>query len=76
MKHNGHFTFESMIDSVCSDKNINSGTILSSDVVCIGSPFIIMLLKKYKEKLGILISIRDNRKQGRLLTPADILVDI
>ena len=41
---------------MCSDEKINLGTILSYDVVCAGSPVIIMLQKskqtnKYKEFL-------------------------
>ena len=69
MKHHGHSTFESVIDNrgMCSDENFISGTILSFDEVCVGSPVIVMLQKKltnrYKEKLGILSSIRDHRKQ-------------
>ena len=83
MAEHNHFTFKSIIDSlgVCSNENINSGAILSFDVVCVGSPVIIMLQKKvkckYKEKLGILS--REEKKlgkQGRLPTPADILVNI
>ena len=44
VKRNSHFTFESALDSwgTCSDENINSGTILSFDVICMGSPVIIM----------------------------------
>ena len=30
----------------CSDENINSSAILSFDVVCVGSPVIIMLQEK------------------------------
>ena len=46
MKCNGHFTFESVIDSwgACSDKNINSGVILSFDVVCVSTPVIIIII--------------------------------
>ena len=51
-----------------SAENINSGAILSFDVVCVGSPAIIMFQKKYtnkfKEKLEILTSIRDHRKKN------------
>ena len=49
---NGHFSFQSVIDSwgIHSDENINSGTVLSYDAVCTGSPVIIMLQKsKQKE---------------------------
>ena len=48
---NGHFTFKSVIDSwgVSSDENVNSGVILSFDVVCVGSPVIIMLQKVNKQ---------------------------
>ena len=55
MKRNGCCTFEAVIDSLGthSDENITSGAILSFDVVCMGSPVIIMLKKinKCKEKL-------------------------
>ena len=48
MKRNGHFTFESVTDSWGSppDEKINSGAILSFDVVCAGSPVIIMVNKQ------------------------------
>ena len=64
-----------------SDKNVNSGSIFSFDVVCVGSPVIMLATKKVKEQVqGILSSIRDHRKsiekQGRSPTPADILVNI
>ena len=86
MKHNDHFTFKPVIDNwdTHSDENINSSVILFFDEVCTDSPVIIMLQKskqtnKYNEKLGILSLIRYHRKkevgkQGRLPTPADILV--
>ena len=56
MKCNGHCTFEVVFDSwgTCSDENINSGAILSFDVVCMGSPVIIMLQKSKQT------SIREN----------------
>ena len=43
---NGHFTFESVINSwgMCSDENTNSGALLSFDVVCTSSPVTIMHL--------------------------------
>ena len=72
VKHSGHFTVKSAIDSwdMCSDKK-KYGAILSFDVICVGSPVIKML--------GILSSIRNHKnvgKHGRSPTPADILVDI
>ena len=53
-KRNDHFTFKSVIDSwdMHSDENINSGAILSFDVVYVDSPVIILLQKNkqvYKE---------------------------
>ena len=54
-KRDDHFSFKSVIDSwdKCSDETINSGTIPSLDVVCTGSPVIIMLQKVNKQVLGI-----------------------
>ena len=61
-------------------QNINSGAILSFDAVYAGSPVIIMLHKSKQTSTGILRSIRDHRKkfgkQGRMPTPADMLVDV
>ena len=67
---------------MCSDENINSrsGTILSFDAVCMGSPVIIMFQKSKQTSFRILSLIRDHSKkvgkQGRSPTPADILVNI
>ena len=45
-------TFKPVIDNwgVRSDENINSGTILFFDAVCMGSPVIIMLFKKVNKQ--------------------------
>ena len=63
MKHNGHVTFESITDSwnMRSDENINSGTILSFDAVCMHW---FTSHNNVKEKIGILSSIRDHRKNN------------
>ena len=39
-----------LITGTRPDENINSDTILSFDVVCVGSPVLIMLQIKYKKK--------------------------
>ena len=81
VKRNSHFTFELIIDiwGARSVENITSVAVISFDAVCMGSPVIIMLTNRYKEKLKILSTIRDHRKkvgkQGRSPTPADVLVD-
>ena len=68
MKCNGLFALESIINSwgAHSDEKINSGAILSFDVVCAGSPVIIMSQKKeinkYIRKIRILSLNRDHRK--------------
>ena len=51
-ERNGHCTFKDF-DScgVRSDENINSGVLLSFDVVCVGSPAIIMLQKSKQTSL-------------------------
>ena len=53
--YNGHCTFEVVFDSwgMRSDENIYSGAIRSFDVVCVGSPVIMLQKKKankFKEK--------------------------
>ena len=70
VKHNSHFTFESVIDSwgMCSDKSINSGVILSFDAVYTDTPVIIMLQKSKQtsiENLGILSLFRDHRTKSK-----------
>ena len=62
-----------------SDEDIDSGAILSFDVVCMGSPLIIMLQNRKQTSTRKIMNLRDHKKvgkQGRSPIPADILVNI
>ena len=87
MKRNGHCTFEAVFDSwnAHSDENINSGTILSFDVACMGSPVIIKskqtsLRKNYEflKGLEIIEKSRETREVCRYtsehLIPNSVMV--